>query len=1375
MRRIIFFIHLFLSVVPCAFAQQLHIAGPAGSGSYGTAVKVLPNGNYVVTDPSYDEGLTPDVGAVYLYDGETHALISTLKGSQTNDAVGNGGITILANGHFVIRSPNWKNGTASSAGAVTWGNAGTGVDGVVSAANSLVGTQSNDLVGSSGVLPLPNGNYLVRSSDWDNGAIINAGAVTWGDGNTGVVGVVSSSNSLVGNKNFDQIGVFNFPIVILSNGNYVVCSPLWDNGTATDAGAVTWGNRNTGVSGVISITNSLIGEKSQDKVGYGYNSQGGIVPLPNGNFVVRSPEWDNGTAANAGAVTWVNGSVGITGMISAANSLVGSQLNDFIGIGIYSNNDGIKVLPNGNYIVASPRWNNNRGAVTWCSGVSGLTGVVSSVNSLVGGSAGDRIASGYLVGSGRSDITVLSNGNYVVSSPYWWNGSFSSAGAVTLCNGSSATTGIVNATNSLVGTKAGDLVGNRGVSALTNGNYVVVSSVWDNNTITDAGAVTWCNGLTGLTGTINASNSLVGGQSFDRVGNAGVTVLTNGNYVVASSNWANSSLINAGAATWGDGTTGISGLITSANSLVGDKSNDQIGNGEVTALTNGNYVVRSLQWGNGMVSNAGAVTWGNGTTGITGSVSASNSLVGSQIGDQVGSNTVQPLYNGNYVVGSMFWDNGSIVNAGAVTFGNGASGVTGVVSASNSLVGTSAGDLVGGSSVFVLPNGNYIVNSSNWDNSSVIDAGAVTFCNGTTGLTGAVSESNSLVGGQANDNVGNSVLAALTNGNYLVRSLNWKNGPIVNAGAYTIGDKDLGISGTINSCNSVTGNSVNAGFGFYDYNSLYDYVIVGIPSENRIVIYTSAENAVEAAISSVTTELNCNTPFIELTASGGTQYSWSGGLGNGATANVTAPGTYTVTVTDINGCTDEASIEITQNIVLPATPVVSGPVNVCMFEGTQTPVSYSVMNDPNATSYEWIVPPTTTLVSGQGTSSITIEINTGFSASANKQIRVRAISSCGNSPWTIYYLHAQAPTTPASISGLQEVCSLVGTGNETTYSIQPVLGATNYVWSVPSGVIITQNNGTSIDVEFESSFNNGNIRVLAQNNCGISTFRSIVVNKTLPSTPGLISGPTNMCVLKPNLINPFGSTAEYKIPLVSGATSYTWSLPPGISLLNQYSTATENIAFVEIGSGYIGGNIGVVASNNCGSSNMRILRLNVLQPGAPAAIDVTELSVCPARIYRYSLGVNPPNTSYIQWSVPNGAEIINGFYTNTIDVLYPNTAVSGEVTASAVNGCGVSAVRRLKVKLSACQEVMSKSALEDFDLSVFPNPSSSFFNLDLGKLHSIKGLVEMKVTDVLGRVLYANRVNAGEVIQLGNELKPGTYMIEIKQGTFRKVSKIVKL
>ncbi|MEM6403515.1 MAG: hypothetical protein AAF757_25350, partial [Cyanobacteria bacterium P01_D01_bin.116] len=163
--------------------------------------------------------------------------------------------------------------------------------------------------------------------------------------------------------------------------------------------------------------------------------------------------------------------------------------------------------------------------------------------------------------------------------------------------------------------------------------------------------------------------------------NSGVTALSNGNYVVMSSFWANGAMTNAGAVTWGDGSSGVSGVVRASNSLVGSTANDQVGNSSVTALSNGNYVVRSRNWDNGAATDAGAVTWGDGSSGVSGVVSASNSLVGSTASDFVGSSGVTALSNGNYVVSSSNWDNGAASNAGAVTWGNGTSGVSGVVSA----------------------------------------------------------------------------------------------------------------------------------------------------------------------------------------------------------------------------------------------------------------------------------------------------------------------------------------------------------------------------------------------------------------------------------------------------------------------------------------------------------------------------------------------------------------------------------------------------------------------------------------------------------------------------------------------------------------------
>ena len=208
---------------------------PSVGNRFGTYIVPLATGNVVVTAPYDDSGAT-DAGAVYLFSGSTGVLISTLKGSQPNDRVGLG-VTALTNGNFVVSSPLWDNGAATDAGAVTWGSGTTGVKGVVSTANSLVGSKTGDGVGYGEVTALSNGNFVVRSPAWANGAATDAGAVTWGNGTTGVTGTVSTMNSIFGSQTGDQVG--SGYVTALPNGNYLVNSPNWANGAIAKAGAVT--------------------------------------------------------------------------------------------------------------------------------------------------------------------------------------------------------------------------------------------------------------------------------------------------------------------------------------------------------------------------------------------------------------------------------------------------------------------------------------------------------------------------------------------------------------------------------------------------------------------------------------------------------------------------------------------------------------------------------------------------------------------------------------------------------------------------------------------------------------------------------------------------------------------------------------------------------------------------------------------------------------------------------------------------------------------------------------------------------------------------------------------------------------------------------
>jgi autotransporter-associated beta strand protein len=260
-------------------------------------------------------------------------------------------------------------------------------------------------------------------------------------------------------------------------------------------------------------------------------------------------------------------------------------------------------LSNGNYVVRS-LWNGGRGAATWGSGTAGVSGTISAANSLIGSSAGDQVGN---VGG----ITALSNGNYVVGSPNWNGG----RGAATWGIGAFGTSGVVSASNSLVGSLSNDFVG-WNVSPLTNGNYVVLSQFWNGH----RGAATL--GIDGIvTGAISAGNSLVGSVANDSVG-SDVVPLTNGNYVVLSQYWNG----NRGAATWGHGGAPLHATVSSDNSLVGSLPNDRVGF-SVLGLSNGNYLV-----GSKYATLQRAATWASGTTGLTldesATITPQNSLIG---------------------------------------------------------------------------------------------------------------------------------------------------------------------------------------------------------------------------------------------------------------------------------------------------------------------------------------------------------------------------------------------------------------------------------------------------------------------------------------------------------------------------------------------------------------------------------------------------------------------------------------------------------------------------------------------------------------------------------------------------------------------------
>ncbi|NGX63663.1 MAG: hypothetical protein KR126chlam6_01076, partial [Candidatus Anoxychlamydiales bacterium] len=188
--------------------------------------------------------------------------------------------------------------------------------------NSIYGTTATDAVGEE-TIPLTNGNFVTQTTTWNDGAVLQVGAATWGDGASGTTGAVSVSNSFIGDSNFDFL-TFGIGTVALSNGNYIVQSDFYPD--LSSKGTVSFGDGSTGTFGVVDSTNSLIGTTASDTIG-----SGGITLLAEGNYLISSPLYDDGGNANAGAVTLGDGTNGTLGSITTDNSVIGAKPNAGLG------------------------------------------------------------------------------------------------------------------------------------------------------------------------------------------------------------------------------------------------------------------------------------------------------------------------------------------------------------------------------------------------------------------------------------------------------------------------------------------------------------------------------------------------------------------------------------------------------------------------------------------------------------------------------------------------------------------------------------------------------------------------------------------------------------------------------------------------------------------------------------------------------------------------------------------------------------------------------------------------------------------------------------------------------------------------------------
>lgn len=300
------------------------------------------------------------------------------------------------------------------------------------------------------------------------------------------------------------------------------------------------------------------------------------------------------------------------------------------------------------------------------------------------------------------------------------------------------------------------------------------------------------------------------------------------------------------------------------------------------------------------------------------------------------------------------------------------------------------------------------------------------------------------------------------------------------------------------------------------------------------------------------------------------------------------------------------------------------------------------------------------------------------------------------------------PNPSGNVSGSATVCQ---GQSGVAYSVPVIPGATGYTWSLPSGAtLISGVNTNSITVDYGAGAISGNITATGTNTCGsgLSSANFPVTINPLPAASGAISGSTSVCD---------GATGvTYTVSSIANATSYSWSVPGGVTIM---SGTTTNSITVDFAPGSAGGTISVYGVNSCG--NGVSASTNVVVNPYPAAADLisglTAITNCPSTSgVTYSIPLVDDATSY-NWTVPSGATIVSGAGTNNITVDYSSGATSGTVSVTPTNSCGNGTSSSLIITVNTLPDIAGSITGSD-TLTVCPASDSivysvpSIFNAD---------------------------------------------------------------
>ncbi len=370
-----------------------------------------------------------------------------------------------------------------------------------------------------------------------------------------------------------------------------------------------------------------------------------------------------------------------------------------------------------------------------------------------------------------------------------------------------------------------------------------------------------------------------------------------------------------------------------------------------------------------------------------------------------------------------------------------------------------------------------------------------------------------------------------------------------------------------------------------------------------------------ASVSGIT----CETNTVTLMATGGGTYNWSGPDGftssnqNPMVGPLTSAkaGTYTVTVTNASGCTDQASVDI---LVFPGISASVDPALPAFCPGSSVILTATGLGGNGTYSFNWVYP------GGTGNTESVEVFQTG-----NYTVTVTDGNGCAIE---LSGMVQAAPGPVVTIIPDPAVICGGGSIDLTASAIGGSGGGYVFVWTdpamnQPTGPVITANQS-------------GNYTVTVTDSDGCSGTQTTIVTVQSNPTVSITADPPQLCAGANSTLTATGN---------GGGGNYTYSwMTPGGPINGNPITATQT------------GTYTVTLTDGGGCTSADTISI---QPGSPLDVTINPdpASFCPGGTVNLSVVVSGDqgNTLSYNWSTPSGpgagqplAASVTGTYVVTV-------------------------------------------------------------------------------------------------------------------------------